>query len=55
MTVKELIAKLETLPDNATVKTWDPMWDIETEEVSVSTDEKGTVWIMNGTIGYPAI
>ena len=55
MDVKELIEKLKTLPDNATVKTWDPMNDVETEEVHVSTDGKGTVWVMDSTIGYPAI
>ena len=52
MTVKEAIEKLQQLPEEATVKTWNPMQDIETEEVHISTDEKGTVWIMNGTIGY---
>ena len=52
MTVKELTEKLKQLPEEATVKTWDPCNDVETEEVYVSTDEKGTVWIMNDTIGY---
>ena len=52
MTVKELIEKLQQLPEAATIKTWNPYDDIETEEVYVSTNEKGTVWIMNATIGY---
>jgi hypothetical protein len=52
MNVKELIKKLEQLPEEATIKTWDPYRDIETEEVYLSTDGKGTVWIMNATIGY---
>lgn len=52
MNVKELIDKLQQLPEEATIKTWDPYHDVETEEVYISTDEKETVWIMNATIGY---
>ena len=52
MTVKELTEKLKQLPEEAIIKTWDPLNDVETEEVYVSTDENGTVWIMNATIGY---
>jgi len=52
MNVKELIEKLQKLPEEATIKTWDPYNDVETEEVYVSTDESGIVWIMNATIGY---
>jgi hypothetical protein len=55
MNVKELIEKLKTLPEDDTVKTWAPLNDVETEEVYISTDKKGTVWIMDSTIGYPAI
>jgi hypothetical protein len=55
MNVKELIAKLETLPDDTLVKTWRCYTDTETDDVYVSTDGKGTVWIMDSTIGYEAI
>ena len=55
MNVKELVEKLSTLPDKATIKTWCCNRDTETEEVYVSTDENGTVWIMDGTIGYPEV
>ena len=55
MNVEELIEKLKTLPLDATVKTWNPYRDEETEKVCVSTDKKGTVWIMDSTLGYPEI
>lgn len=53
MTVYELIEKLQALPPDAEVRTWDPHYDIETKEVYVSTNEvENIVWVMNTTIGY---
>ena len=55
MKVEELIEKLKKLPKDADVKTWDTYYDKETTDVHVSTDGKGTVWIMETTIGYESL
>lgn len=55
MMVSELIEKLQTLPPDAEVRTWDAYADFETEEVKVSTNGKGVVYVMDTTIGYPEI
>lgn len=55
MTVKELIKKLEVLPGDAAVKTWDPYCSEETTDVYVSTDGKGTVYVMNTALGFTKI
>ena len=52
MNVKELIEKLQKLPLNAEVKTWDCYGDVDTRDVHVSTDGENVVWIMYTTIGY---
>ena len=51
MTVGELIAKLQTLPSDATVKTWNAYADRETDEVHVSVAEDGTVFVLETAIG----
>lgn len=51
MTVGELIQKLQTLPREATVKTWNAYSDRETDEVHVSVSDDGTVFLLETTIG----
>jgi len=51
MIVKELIEKLNQVPEDSTVKTWDGYSDNETENVVVSITNDGDVFIMNVAIG----
>ena len=51
MTVGELIQKLQTLPRDATVKTWNANGDRETDEVHASVSDDGTVFVLETAIG----
>jgi len=53
MTVKELIIKLQSVDENATVEVWDPYFDSETTEVIPCRMKDGTILISNGESGEP--
>lgn len=55
MTVGKLIEKLQFLPPDATVKTWDCYNDEATDFVVVSVDKEGSVFVAYSQIGNKVI